>query len=91
MIQVWRCDYCTWSNADPDVILKHELGCSFNRATKKCHTCEFSYEEGYNWEHIPGCELRLDANKYEEEGNCPKWVYYNLVEDRQDKLIKLGL
>ena len=91
MKQVWKCEYCSQVDVNPDVIMKHEDVCSFNKKNKKCYTCEYHYEEGYNGEHIPGCEIRLNASKYEEEGNCPGWVYQGLSKEREERLKELGL
>ena len=54
MKQVWKCDYCSHIDVNPDKVLNHEPLCSFKKENKYCHTCKFSYEEGYD-SHIAGC------------------------------------
>ena len=71
-------------------IKQHEVVCSFNKINKKCYTCKFSYENGYNGEHIPGCELNLSTLEG-EEGNCSGWVYEYIDKERNGKLEKLGI
>lgn len=88
MIQVWKCDHCSQVNKDPDEILNHEVICSFNKLNKYCHTCKFSYEEGYDY-HIAGCEIGKNTLKGEEEGGCQWWVYKYLDEEREEKLNKI--
>jgi hypothetical protein len=91
MKRVWKCDHCSKTDLDPDKISLHEPKCSFNKATKYCYTCKFSYESGYGGEHFPGCEIKLDVYKGEDEGNCSGWVYRYLEEERDEKLNELGL
>jgi hypothetical protein len=86
MIQVWKCDYCSTTDVDYKKIQHHEPTCSFNKLNKKCHTCKYSYEEGYNGEHIPGCEINHDTLIGEDDGNCPDWVYEYLDEEREEKI-----
>jgi hypothetical protein len=88
MIQVWKCDFCSHTDLIPKKITEHEKDCSFNKANKKCHTCKFSYEEGWDY-HIPGCEINLDTFKGEEQGNCKGWIDENLDQERDNKLNKL--
>jgi hypothetical protein len=90
MKRVWKCDHCSKTDTDTDKMSVHEKLCSFNKINKYCYTCKFSYEEGYN-EHIPGCEIRLDVYKGEDEGNCSGWVYRYLEEERHEKINELGL
>lgn len=90
MKQVWKCDFCSSTHVDSEKIKKHEVLCSFNKINKKCYTCKFRYEAGYNGEHIPGCELNLSTLEG-EEGNCSKWVYEYIDEERNDKLERLGI
>ena len=91
MKQVWKCDHCSKTDIDSDKISKHEVVCSFNKLNKHCYTCKYSYEEGYNGEHIPGCEVGADTLKGEDDGNCPHWVYEYLEKEREDKLNSLGI
>ncbi len=91
MKQVWKCDHCSQTDIDADKISKHEVVCSFNKLNKHCYTCKYSYEEGYNGEHIPGCEVDADTLKGEDEGNCPHWVYEYLEKERENKLNSLGI
>ena len=86
---VWKCDFCTKTDADVNKISEHELSCSFNKITKKCYTCKFSYESRYD--HIPECEIGLDTMDGEDIGNCPGWVYKYLDEDRDKKLKEIGI
>lgn len=90
MIQVWKCDFCPSTHVDSEKIKQHEIVCSFNKINKKCYTCKFSEENGYNGEHIPGCELNLDTIKG-NEGNCSGWIYEYIDEERNNKLEKLGI
>lgn len=85
MRQVWKCDHCSHIDVDPDKVLNHEPLCSFKKENKYCHTCKFSYEEGYE-SHIAGCEIGKDTFLGEEEGNCPHWVYEYLEEERDEKI-----
>jgi hypothetical protein len=86
MIRVWKCDHCSQVDVDYKKIQQHEPLCSFNKVNKKCYTCKYSYEEGYNGEHIPGCEIGLDTLKGEDDGKCPGWVYEYLQEERDEKI-----
>lgn len=88
MKQVWKCDYCSHIDVNPDKVLKHEPLCSFKKENKYCHTCKFSYEEGYDY-HIAGCEIGKNTLVGEEEGNCPHWIYEYLDEERDGKISKL--
>ena len=91
MKQVWKCDHCSETHIDSAKIADHEPVCVFNKLTKHCYTCKYSYEDGYNGEHIPGCDIGADIFKGEDEGNCPHWVYEYLDKEREDKLNSLGL
>lgn len=91
MKQVWKCDHCSKTSDNPDVISYHEPICSFNKETRHCYTCKFSYEEGYNGEHIPGCEVGADTLKGEDVGNCTHWIYEYLEKERNDKLNQIGI
>lgn len=86
MRQVWKCDHCSQTDVESDKILKHEVECSFNKATKHCYTCKYSYEEGYGGDHIPGCEIGKDTFVGEDEGNCSGWFYRYLEEERDEKI-----
>jgi len=85
MKQVWKCDYCSKTDIDSAKIADHEGVCVFNKLTKHCYTCKYSYEEGYGGEHIPGCEIGADTLKGEDEGNCTHWVYEYLDKEREDR------
>ena len=85
MKQVWKCDFCMYCDNKSDVVAQHEPECSFNKATKHCYTCKYSYEQGYDY-HIPGCEIDKDTLLGEDEGECPHWIYRYLEEDRDDKI-----
>lgn len=66
MKQIWKCDYCSETDSNPDVVAKHESECVFNIEYKGCFTCEHS-----SWYFdIRTCNLKLDTIKGEEEGNC---------------------
>ncbi len=91
MKQVWKCDHCSKTDLDPDKILKHEPKCSFNKMNKKCYTCKYRFEAGYGGEHIPGCEIKEDIFRGEDDGNCPGWVYEYLDEERDKKLNDIGI
>lgn len=91
MKQVWKCDYCSKTDIDSAKIADHEGVCVFNKLTKHCYTCKYSYESGYGGEHIPGCEVGADTLKGEDEGNCPHWVYEYLDKEREDRLNSLGI
>jgi hypothetical protein len=91
MIQVWKCDHCSRTDTNEDRISTHEGICAFNPKTKHCYTCKYSYEEGYNGEHIAGCEIGADTLKGEDYGGCQHWVYEYLEKEREDKLNSLGL
>jgi hypothetical protein len=88
MIRVWKCDYCYKVDVDPLKISQHEPSCSFNKINKKCYTCKFRTEEGYD-EHIPGCEINQDVLNGELDGNCPGWVYEHIQEDRDNQINKI--
>jgi len=88
---VWKCDFCSKTDWNINNISKHEKSCSFNKINKKCYTCKFSFESGYNGEHLPGCEINLDTLNGEENGNCSGWVYEYLDEDRDRKLKENGI
>lgn len=85
MINVWKCDFCSHTNIEPNVITIHEKECSFNTKNKHCYTCKFSVEEGWDY-HIPGCEIHMDPIKGEEDGNCKGWVDENLQDNRDNKI-----
>lgn len=89
MIQVWKCDFCSSTDIDPDKIKRHESLCVFNKSNKHCFTCKFQYEAGYV-DHIPGCELNLDILNG-KLGKCSGWVYEYIDEERDQKLKKLGI
>jgi hypothetical protein len=91
MKQVWKCDHCSQTNNDPDKILKHESVCVFNKITKHCYTCKFYYEAGYGGVHFPGCEIKKDAYKGEDDGDCDGWIYKYLDKEREEKLNQIGL
>lgn len=91
MKQVWKCDHCSKTDVESDKILKHETECSFNKETKHCYTCKFSYEQGYGGVHFAGCEIGKDTLIGEDEGNCPHWVYEYLDRERDTKLNDLGI
>ena len=88
MKQVWKCDHCSHTDVNVDKVAQHEVVCVFNKLTKHCYTCKYSYEEGYN-EHIPGCEIGEDVLTGEDDGNCPGWVYEYLQEERDENIDKL--
>jgi hypothetical protein len=90
MKQVWKCDYCSHTDPHPDVIEKHEKGCSFNKVNKKCYTCKFSREDVMR-NIITGCDINEDTLRGEEEENCPGWVYEYLDRERDDKLKQIGI
>ena len=72
---VFKCDFCSFTNENFDIVSEHEKMCPFNSLGKKCYTCEHSYEAGYPISgHIPGCEIKLDADKGERIGNCTGWT-----------------
>lgn len=56
MIQVWKCEFCYNTSSDTDKILEHESKCSFNPINRNCHTCEHSFENGWDGYHEAGCE-----------------------------------
>jgi len=91
MKQVWKCDHCSQTDVLSEKILKHEIECSFNKVNKKCYTCKYRFEAGYGGEHIPGCEIKEDIFRGEDEGNCLGWVYEYLDEERDEKIKELGL
>lgn len=88
MIQVWKCDFCSHTNINPEEVKNHEPKCSFNKVNKKCFTCKFSYEEGWDY-HMPGCEIGLNTFDGEEKGNCSGWVNEHLEEERDKKITDL--
>ena len=90
MKQVWKCDFCTSTNIDYSVIESHEPLCSFNHANKKCYTCEFSTDVGWDYS-IRDCEIKLSVIDGEEIGNCSGWVDRNLQQSRDNKLGDLGI
>lgn len=74
MKQVWKCDHCSDTNEDKEVIEDHEKECNFNPKNKFCYTCKHSYEDGYPiGGHYAGCEIKLNAQKGESDGNCKGW------------------
>ena len=74
MIQVWKCDYCTDTNEDKEVIEAHESKCEWNPKNKYCFTCKHSREDGAPiGGHYAGCDINLNAQKGEECGNCSGW------------------
>ena len=89
MKQVWKCDYCSDTSLNSDKILKHEPMCYWNPINKNCHTCEYSFEDGYEGCHDPGCEINLDAKKGERIGNCEGWKSNNTEYLRKLKLEKI--
>jgi hypothetical protein len=89
--QVWKCDYCSRTHTDADNISKHEHECSFNKKNKTCYTCMYQTEDGYGYEHIPGCEINLDVQNGEDNGKCKGWVWEHVQEERHNKIDDLGL
>lgn len=69
---VWKCDFCSETSNDSDVIKKHESHCSFNPINKKCYTCKYSWDSGYDYS-IPECEKKLSTLKGRDDGNCEGW------------------
>ena len=71
MEQVWKCDHCTETNVDSDVMAEHEKSCYMNPEAKDCGTCK-------NHESVPfenmtwACKFGWD---FEDEKNspCDKW------------------
>ena len=70
MKQVWKCDHCTDTDVNPDVISIHESNCRLNPATKDCGTCQNHKRVPY--EMAWTCTYGWD---YEDEHTapCPKW------------------
>ena len=87
MKQVWKCDYCSRTNIDVDDIIKHEPLCSFNKKNKTCYTCIHQTEDGYGYEHIPGCAINMDVMDGEGKG----WVWEHTEEERNSKIGSLGI
>lgn len=88
MIRVWKCDFCSQTDVDESKISQHEPKCSFNKANKKCYTCKFSYDMGYDYS-IPACEINMNTYKGEEYGNCAGWIYEYIDDERDDKINKI--
>jgi hypothetical protein len=79
MKQVWKCDFCSETNDDKSIIQKHEPSCVFNPITKHCYSCKHEYEAGVPMSdrHRTGCEINLNTDKGEDEGNCKGWELDN--------------
>ena len=88
MKRVWKCDFCSDTDKNSEKILEHEKTCSFNPIMKKCFTCEYSGDEGYDYP-IPTCDIHLDIINGEDEGNCKGWYPSDLKEWRKIKLLSL--
>lgn len=85
MKRVWKCDFCTKTDKDSDVILEHEKTCSFNPIMKNCFSCkhhDFYFESSI-------CKIDLDVYDGEDDGNCKGWFPENINEWRKIKLKNL--
>ena len=73
MQQVWKCDYCSDTNKNPEKIKAHEADCTFNPAKKSCYTCRHREDDGsHTFGFYNSCQIGLET--YEgEEGNCEGW------------------
>lgn len=71
MKQVWKCDYCSNTNENKDIIRKHENECCFNPKERRCYTCknreEYAYSDGYY------CSLELDTDDVDFKP-CDSWI-----------------
>lgn len=73
--QVWKCDYCSETNASYDDIVSHENKCSFNPKNKYCWTCSNHLSDGF-WIYGESytCAINLNKDDGEEEGGCKGWT-----------------
>lgn len=77
MKQVWKCDHCSHTSIESELVNTHEISCSFNPSTKSCWTCEHNEDEGMP---ISGsmyvCQIGVnmsDKDEIESSGHCKKW------------------
>ncbi len=89
MIQVWKCEYCLNTSLDSNKILNHEPKCYWNPINRNCHSCEHSFENGWDGCHEPGCNKNLNADKGEQFGNCEGWESNDKEYLRKLKLEKI--
>lgn len=77
MKEVWKCEYCSSTNVDSEVIRAHEKTCAFSPFLKGCWTCKHHIDEGMP---ISGsmyiCQLGKDIDEqsdFESKGGCDLW------------------
>ncbi len=73
MKQVWKCDFCSFTDTIINTIQEHEKDCSFNPANKKCYSCDCYGDDGGYYSSIPACDKHLSIIDGEEKGNCHGW------------------
>jgi hypothetical protein len=93
MKQVWKCDHCSQTNIDPNIIKEHEIKCSFNEHNKYCNTCDHHIWEGYGSDGWYECHIGKDYQTYEDDGNCPDWKNDDWTEEqrqiRENKITRI--
>lgn len=77
MEQVWKCDFCSKTDIENQVIESHEKSCSFNPEVKGCWSCVHHIDEGMP---ISGpmyvCQVgksHSEVDEFESKGGCEKW------------------
>jgi hypothetical protein len=72
MIDVFKCDFCTHFTQDAEEMRIHEQKCSFNPINKKCFTCKYAWDSGFDCS-IPECEKNISTLVGRDQGNCIGW------------------
>jgi len=88
MINVWKCDFCSFNSKDKSVVFKHESSCDYNPIRKKCYSC-FHYNEKNKNFIISQCKIDGVSMLVMKFGNCNKWVPKNEHLLRLIKIKKL--
>lgn len=77
MKQIWKCDHCSKTDLESEVIKSHEPTCWNNPEIKGCWTCKHHIDEGMP---ISGsmyvCQIGRpydDVDKFESDGGCDDW------------------
>ncbi len=91
MKNVWKCDFCSTTDVDQQIIVVHEDKCVFNKKNRGCYTCDHFYDDGYAGDSHPSCTLKLMKRMGHRESNCDGWMYEYLQRDRDNSLSDLGI
>lgn len=86
MIQVWRCDHCSYLSQNAKETRLHEYECEWNIKNKTCQTCE---HRGNNIEGNATCSLKIKIKDRFSNVNCSKWqIMFNYLYELPKPLEK---